>query len=235
MNQKGWTEYTDARLQRQEPISYNGDSTSIQESIDKGAKYLILSGIGQLYEKTYLQYFCKNMAGRYNNTLIFNLKDKYENFSLRNRTILRTYRCGANRKTVDGKAFIGEPDSTLFRNAETQSSDYAFENAFACKLSQAMPYGFTISMDNLVFGESFRVTAWRKISNKGSIIVSGKEYYNNSFEIIETKNGWEKLSKEFFITRELENKELTFYLYNNEAEPVYFDLFEISRFKSVID
>lgn len=232
MNQKGWTEYRDARLNREEPIPYNWDSIGIQNSIDKGARYLIVNGINQLYEKPYLQSFCFHAKGRYNNIIIFDLLAKETNFNLKNRIVFGRYFCGAEILNENKKQFVGSPDSTLFRNGETQSTDFAFDGKYSCKVGSKTPYGFTVVLKNLKFGESFNISVWRKITSKGTIIASSSDYYNSEFEIIETKDGWEKLEKELFVSKELERKDLSCYLYNSEEEAAYFDDFEIIRYKS---
>lgn len=233
MNQKGWTEYKDARLNREEPIPYNRDSEGIQNSIDNGAKYLVVNGIGQLYEKPYLQNFCFHVKGRYNNTMVFDLTAKESNFNLQNRTVLEKYFCTAEVLSENNKVFIGESDSTIFRNGETQSADFALNGKYSCKVTKGAPYGCTINMKNLQFGESFQISVWRKISSKGNVIASATDYYNRDFVVVETNNGWEKLTLELFITKELEGKVLGFYLYNPDDDAVYFDDFEIVRYKSV--
>src|SRR5665811_2126527 len=79
-------EYTDARFNKGNPRPYNQDSAGIQHSIDKGAKYLIVNGIKELYNKPYLQSYCTHLAGNYNNVLIFNLKNGSRNFNLTKQT-----------------------------------------------------------------------------------------------------------------------------------------------------
>jgi hypothetical protein len=236
MNQKGWTEYKDARFNREAPIRYNRDSVGIRKSMDHGARYLIVNGVGQLYEKPFLQSFATHLKGRYNNILIFDLKENQSNFNLQNRIVKNVFLCGAETLVESGKAFLGENDSTLFGNGETQSSDFSFTGSHSCKLAKDIPYGLTLRLPDLQFGESFQVSVWRKQSLKGKIIMSATDYYNSEFEVVETRNdGWEKLLLKLFVTKELEDKELAVYLFNPEEEPVYFDDFEIIRFESVLE
>ena len=55
MNQPGWTQYTDARFNREAPIKYNQDSIEISESIKKGAKYLIANNTADIYLYPYIK------------------------------------------------------------------------------------------------------------------------------------------------------------------------------------
>jgi hypothetical protein len=233
MNQKGWTEYSDARLNREEPILYNRDSLGIQKSINHGAKFLIVNGIKQLYDKPYLQSFCTHLKARYNNTLVFDLLEEEINFDLQEREVSNVYFCGAEVLVGNKKEYLGQ-DSVIFKNGETQSSDYVLNGDYSCKLLKDAKYGLTIVMKDLQFGESFQISVWRKKSVKGYIIASATDYYNNDFDVVKTNNSWEKLQMDIFINRELEDKELAIYLYNPDEEPVYFDDFRIVKFKSVV-
>jgi hypothetical protein len=242
MNQKGWTQYSDARFGKEKQIRYNQDSTGIQRSIDKGAKYLIINGIAELYNNAYLHNYCSNLAGRYNNVLIFNLRDKKKNFSIKGQVIDKIYKCNAELLSEDHKSFISDSDSTfLFQNGETRSAVFARSGKYSCKLSESSPYGMTARFNNLKFGESITIIVWRKKDDKsaGGIIASAnseKPYYNGEYTIIDTDpGGWEKLSMEVFITAELAGQELTVYVYNPNPKAAFYDDLEITRYKSVLD
>jgi hypothetical protein len=240
MNQKGWTEYTDTKFSKSEPVRYNQDSAGISASIRKGAKYLVLNGISELYRKPYLKPFCTNLAGQYGNILIFNLKSPVKNFSLEDRIISQVLTCDAENLSTDKKLFTGSPDGTAFSNGETQSMEVAHSGQFSSKLNTDRPYGMTIVLKKLQFGESFLITAWRKITGtaKGGIIASSSpvSYYNGDNKVIETSpGGWEKIQVEVFIPAELAGQELSVYVYNPEKDAVYFDDLEIKRYKSIFD
>ncbi len=82
MDQPGWTQYTDKRLNRGIPIKYNQDSTGIASSISKGAKYLIVNDISDIYLNPYIKNFTYNLKGNIGSVLIFDLKDTLTNFSI---------------------------------------------------------------------------------------------------------------------------------------------------------
>ena len=240
MNQKGWTEYTDSKFSKSEPVRYNQDSAGISASIRKGAKYLVMNGISELYRKPYLKPFCTNLAGKYHNILIFNLKSPVKNFNPGERKISLILSCDAEKVTADRKIFIGSPEGTEFRNGETQSKEVAHSGQFSAKLNADNPYGMTISLKNLLNGESFLISAWRKTtkSAKGGLVASGNSnaFYNGEYKVIETTaSGWEKIQMEVFISAELAGKELSVYVYNPEKDAVYFDDLEIIRYKSIFD
>lgn len=237
MNQKGWTEYVDAHFNKGIPTPYNHDSIGIQNSINKGAKYLIINGIEELHKKPYLQSYCKNIIGHYNNILIFQLKTNIVNFNTEQK-IKNKFNCNAELVTQDKQFFIGTPDSTLFEFGITQSDKFAHTGKYSCKLDASEQYGMTIRCKDLKIGESFSICVWKKISRKakGELIASAKDYYNNEYAALETDaNGWQKICKKISVTPELVEKELTIYLYNPEKESVYFDDFEIIRYEGLPD
>ena len=236
MNQKGWTEYTDARFNRGEPIRYNKDSVGIQNSINKGAKYIIVQGIGQLYEKPYLRNYCTNLKGRYRDMLIFQTKTSVKNFDLKDKKIAKEQVCGAEHKV--GNHFVVLPDSTQFKNGETQTDSEALFGQYSVKLFKDSPYGMTHSLGQSRVGESYEISVWRKSIGeaKGGIIVSGEDFYYKEWKEVETReNGWQKMKLEFFVNSDLAGKELATYLYNPSDHIVYFDNFSIVKFKSVFD
>jgi hypothetical protein len=240
MNQKGWTEYIDEHYNNGQRTFYNNDSAGIQTSIDKGAKYLILNGLDQLYTKKYLQPFCTHLLGRYNNVLIFDLKNKTANFDPNNRVIKEHFTCNAENVSSDKQFFIGEPDSLTFKNGNTQSSEFSHDGKYSCKLGASNPYGMTYTISNLSFGETITITAWRKINNNssGGIIVSSVTpdlYYNSENTILEKdEQGWEKISVDLFVSTELDKQDIGIYLYNPEADAVFFDDLEIYRYENIL-
>lgn len=240
MNQKGWTEYTDANFNRGEKIRYNQDSAGIQSSINKGAKYLVINGIEQIFEKPYLESYTTNLKGRYKNVLIFDLRDSTKNFSLPKRIPGSVYSCNAELLSSDSLHFLSATDSSLFDYGKSQSARFAHSGKYSSLLSADTPYGMTIKLGDLKHGESFEISVWRKTNHPatGGIIASSaaSQFYNNNYNVIEEgTNGWEKIQMEFFVSSDLINQELTIYTYNPHSDPVYFDDLEIIRYKSILD
>ncbi len=236
MNQKGWTEYTDAKFNRAEKTYYNQDSAGIQLSINKGARYLIVNGMEVLYTKPYLQSYCTHLAGKYKNVMIFDLISDSLNFSVDKRIISGNYFCSAEELVHDGGFFTSEKDSALFQAGQGQSDDYARSGMYSCKVFSESPYGMTIKLQKLKAGESFYISTWRKATGKsrGELIASSSPnpFYENNFDVVEKdSDGWEKIVKEFFVPEGIEGQELVIYVFCNDTEPVYFDDLEIIRYK----
>lgn len=234
MNQKGWTEYIEANFNRGARYHYNADSLAVSESIKKGAKYMIVNGIGELYAKPYLQSFCTFLLGNYNNVLIFELNSKEKNFDLKHRELKASYFCDAEMLSADGQQYTNKEGQT-FAGGNTRSSRYKLSGQFSCQLDANNPYGMTLKFNDLQKGESIRMNVWRKIDGKkeSTLIISGDNYYNNEYKVIHKDSlGWEKLEKELFISSDLEGKELGIYLFYNGKDTVYFDDFSVCLYKS---
>lgn len=237
MNQKGWTEYIDSRLNRGVPIYYNRDSAGIQLSVNKGAKYLILNNIEELFRKPYLQSFCTHLIGRYNNVLIFQLDKHVPNFNLSYCRIEDVLSCDAETVSSDSNFYIGD-NHTIFKDGNTRSNDFSYRGNYSCRLDSKNSFGMRIKVKNLEYGESFKVSVWRKKvgSSGGFIIASGGSYYNNESNVVKRDLfSWEEMNKEFLIPNELVGKEVEIYLYNPSDDPVYYDDLMIIRYKNFID
>ncbi len=235
MNQKGWTEYTDQHFNRGEAYQYNADSLAISQSIDRGARYLVVNGLSELYKKPYLQSFCKELFGQHQEVYIFKLNGDEQHFTLFPRQIKSIYNCSAEQLSADSLYFINE-NQHRFEYGQTQSNAFARSGDYSCKLDQSSPFGMTMRLNNLKAGESIRISVWRKSpenQNAGTIIVSAENYYDKEFKLIKKdQNGWEKIEKELFITDELENIELGIYLYHRGQEPVWFDDFSVTHYEA---
>ncbi|MGZ3867414.1 MAG: glycosyltransferase family 39 protein, partial [Bacteroidia bacterium] len=234
IDQKGWTEYVDARFNREAGIPYNGDSAGIQASINKGAKYLILNGIEEFQKKPYIKPFANCLIGHYNKILVFKLKGGTRNFDADARDVKQRLTCDAENLSEDKKYFVH--DNVQFEFGQTQNSEFSRSGNFSCKLDKKTPYGMTIRIKGAEEGESFAISVWRKVNPqlKSTIVASADSgFYDNNYGVTKPDSaGWEKITKEFAITPELKNKEVTIYLYNEAETAAYFDDLEIIIYKS---
>jgi len=160
--------------------------------------------------------------------------NKKDNFNLAKRKIKARYFCDAETRSTDNESFKNANDSALLAFGKAQTDKFAHSGKYSCLLNTETPYGMTVVFPNVKYGESFVITAWRKINaaTKSTIIAEAPGFYNNRFTLVETKDGWEKISKEFFIDNELSGKELKIYLYNEDKIPAYFDDLEILQYES---
>jgi len=236
MNQKGWTEYIDNNFNNGNRTYYNHDSSGIQKSIDNGAKYLIINGIEELYNKTYLQPFCFSIKGKYKKVLIFDLHAQDTNFTLFKKEVTYRWHCDAEQRTADGKFFYN--DSVQFEYGNTQSHDFAHYGNYSIKLNQQQPYGMTVKIKDAELGESFYLSVWQYNSSgvKGDIVASvDGENITESKAVSSDSTGWEKHDATFFVSESMVGKDLVLFLYNPNEKSTYFDDFEIIRYQSVFE
>jgi hypothetical protein len=236
MNQPGWTQYTDARFNREASITYNRDSSEISQSINRGAKYLILNSAADIYLHPYVKSYTGHLLGQYGKVLIFDFCDTVRNYTLKEPQIKDKIKCDA--ETVVNSRFNASLSDITLGNGSTQSQEYSYSGSYSSKLDSENLFGMTFISNNLKYGESVVVNVWRKGSKNSGIVASGPaetEFYLSSYEKVLTDsiNGWEKLSLRFFISSKIEDQEIKIYLYNPSQETTYFDDLEIIRYKSI--
>lgn len=237
MNRKGWVEHMETRFGEGEKILYNRDSAGIQYSIDKGAKYMIVKDLEEIIVKPYLQSYATNLIGRFNEILVFDLKNILTNFTIPERKIVQILFCDAEHLTNDSNYFLSLPDSVLFEYGITQSNEMVWSGNYSAKLNSSHPFGMTVTLSKVNKGESFELEVkYSGIPKKGLIIASGLIpelfYYNENAIIPDSVPGWYNISAEFFIPHEMNEKEMKIYLWYTGNDSAYFDNFRITRYSS---
>jgi len=213
---------------------YNSDSSGIASSIRKGAKYMVINQLQDLYLHPYLQDFATNLVGRYGKALVFDLQDTSSNFSLDTRMLKDSIFSGA--EDTSGTFIQTSSRKYHFENAGARTGEESFEGNFSVRVYDKDPYGMTLKLDDIEYGESLHVSVWRKGSKDARIIVSASTptgFYHSNYDIVEkdTVSGWQKLEKELFLPADSRGEEVKIYLYNPSKEPAYFDNFKIIRYK----
>ncbi|MGC9341183.1 MAG: hypothetical protein ACP5E3_00630, partial [Bacteroidales bacterium] len=239
MNQKGWSRYTDARFNRENPIYYNQDSAGINRSLSNGAKYLVINGFEDLYKNDFLKAFTQHLKLTYKNLLIFEPGNPVENFKFHNRTTLSDAFCSAENIDSTGKYYIDTTNQHLFQYKESHSNEFSLSGSGSVALNSDQPYGMTYRVENLKHGESIEITAWKKGKDSPGVITVQAEdvrlFHRDGNEPTgKEKNGWYEMRMEIFIPFELENKEVKIFIYNPENELTYFDDLRIRRYESVV-
>ena len=233
MNQRGWTEHVDQEFNKGEKRYFNADSAGVALSINKGAKYLILNGIDQLFTKPYLKPFCFNQKGKYNNVYIFDLQAKDSNFIVPAKIIKHQLLCNAETLSTDKKSFKNGDQE--FEYGNTQTDKEYFSGNYSCKLNHSTPYGMTVKFKDIKAGDSFNLKVWCKNINgaNGEIIAqfNGSNIVDENL-IIETHKGWNQLETNIHIQEEYTDAELVIFLHNTEGD-AYFDDFTITRFENI--
>lgn len=137
---------------------------------------------------------------------------------------------------ADGEA-VFQTDEAVFRNAETQSADFAFEGNYAAKLDANHPYGLSFLLTNIEKDEFFRASVWQKeTEGAGDLIfaISGETRFTLSASengIYEHQNGWKKHVVQFSAVTALDSVTIFAFAGNNGAV-TYFDNLEVIRYKT---
>jgi len=240
MDQKGWTRYTDMLYNRGKPIRYNQDSTGIQQSINRGAKYIIINGFDDLYNNKYLHSFTNHLVSAYRNLLIFKTGSQENNFKLKERKTLYTLSCSAEKTDEEEKHFTDGSGKFLFGNLNTRSAETSLTGEYSVRLNKENPYGMTCMIQNLKHGESLKACVWKKGSENPGVIIFQAEDYNffhkAGAELTgNTKGEWVEIMLEIFIPYEMSGKNIKMYLYHNKETAAFFDDLTIFRYQSLIN
>ena len=142
------------------------------------------------------------------------------------------YFCDAESLSPDKDAFLSSP-GLLFYNANLQSNQYAHGGNYSIRLTKDSPYGMTAVIKQVVAGERFEISVWRRAQNNDAGIVAcstlEKGYYNYDCVAEKKENDWELLKMKFVVFQNWPNGELKIYLWNSGKDTVYFDDLHIIR------
>ncbi len=223
LNRKGWTLFFDQA----------GDSLSLADCIDKGARFLFITDYpNTIKNKPYLKHFVEEPVGIYNNLQIFRIDGEQHQkklYQVADTLFYMTiyadelYESDSPRLAMGNYGFDQE-DSHVnsINNVNGRKSLLLNENE---------PFGFTTTVP-LYPNSTFKARVWKKsVSGKGELVVSSKKakhFYHSVREgVISTDSGWE-LSE---INLRFDNKspldELLVYVWNPDGEDVLFDNLQI--------
>lgn len=236
LDMNGWTAYVDARFGRDKPIYYNHDSTGIRESISRGARYLFVMGIEEIYRKPYLMDFTGSFAGKYKNILVFDLLSETNNFDIPGRELKLYLSCDMENLSAGNKYFLTSNDSVLLDFGKSQTEEMAFGGRYSSKLSADNAFSLTTKFEKVTAGESFTISSWvYDPKDHCGIIASGDDpdefYYSRRVIEVEDSLGWRKIEIDFFVPQEIHGKSLNIYMYYPGTDSVYVDDFEIQYFE----
>jgi len=145
---------------------------------------------------------------------------------------IEKYFCDAEKLSPDKQAFLS-PSGLIFYNGDRQSSKYAHGGKYSVQLTKESPFGMTATIGQVVAGERFEISVWRKAQNNDAWIVASSTgengYYNYECSVEKNENGWELLKKRFIVSRNWPNQELKIYVWNTGEDTVYFDDLHITR------
>ncbi len=146
------------------------------------------------------------------------------------------YMSGAEKLNKKGDKFLSENDSSVvFEGGQLRTDTESFEGDYAVFTTPKNAFAFYYKINNAGPDWYFKISVWRKSKdNKGVIVAAAKDaetlYLATSTPIEYSENGWEKLELEVYTPPTFFMDELSFYVWNNGTDTVYFDNFKIERY-----
>lgn len=227
MNQPGWTSFYDYT-----------DEAHMKYFISKGAKYLILLG-DNILKQPYLKSYLYHPIGKYGNVKIFKLdniendKDIKEMFSFEvNSEVI----CDAETYSSAKKAFIGG-NQLEFTSENLQSNEKSHSGKYSAKVNLKNAFTMSILFASVRAGSNYKVSIWRypagSKSQIAACIKSASSFYKSDFKSEKIdENGWELISMEFEVPKELNNEKMGIYpsYTGRDSGFCYFDDLKIQYF-----
>ena len=148
----------------------------------------------------------------------------------------KTIICDAEQLNKKGDKFVAQNDSASFFDAGKQRTDITSftgkYSALTIPKKKAFAFGHTIERAGSDW--YFKISVWRKSKDgKGVLTSSGKDprkfYTATSQPVLKRSDGWEKLELELYTPPFFNNDPVTFYVWNNGTDTIYFDDFVIER------
>ena len=144
--------------------------------------------------------------------------------------------CDAEVLNSKGNKFLSQSDSLyLYGGGKLRNNKVSHLGEYsAITIPNKTAFAFTVPIKNVGPDWFFRVSVWRKSNDGNGVLVASVKdasmFYLASSEPVEIlDNGWEKLQLDFFTPPIFINETMSIYAWNNGADTVYFDDFEIER------
>lgn len=147
-----------------------------------------------------------------------------------------SWSCDAEKTTRQGEALVFTDGDATFAVGESQSNKAARSGTNSVKLDKSLPYGMTFRMSNVEVGDAVEISAWRKISdsNLGCLIIDSDDgkFYQQAKSKVNRDGDWEQIKGLIYVEEAVLDNNLKCFLFNNDAQPAYFDDFEVTHHKN---
>jgi hypothetical protein len=148
----------------------------------------------------------------------------------------RKIETGAEQRNGKGDKFIDENGSDiLFTGGKLQTDVTAHTGKYAIYTMPKKAFAFSYTIRHAGPDWYFRVSVWRKSKDehKGVLVVAAKDsrvlYMATAVPFGQPDNGWQKLEMEVYTPPTFYRDEITFYVWNNSDDTIYFDDMVIER------
>ena len=145
------------------------------------------------------------------------------------------YLNGAEKLNMKGDKFLADNDSTVyFSGGKLQSDSEAHTGNYSVYTTPKKAFSFSYKVKHAGPDWYFKLSVWRKSKNgTGVLVASAKKtkdlYLASSYPVETLINGWERLELEVYTPPTFNRDEITFYVWNNGTDTIFFDNFEIER------
>jgi len=148
--------------------------------------------------------------------------------------------CGMEAMTVDSSDYLPEAGRMRPGNAKTRSNDRAFEGEWSARTHKGQAFALTTVLDTFQPHDRFMIRAWRYPANAVPGIVLAADD-GNKFWVLETdfsprpdSAGWRMLQLEARVPKEAVGQKGKVFVWNNsERDTVWFDNFQVLRWRAV--
>ena len=141
--------------------------------------------------------------------------------------------CGAETISSHLRRPVFRSGNTIITGGDLQSSEYAFEGEHSVKLTPEKQFGLSFEIPNLKGHEQITISVWRyakgEDASPGIIVGNIKgQYWEDCPQVVEEKNGWQKVECVLDPTFSCRGKDLSIYCWNRGIYPIYFDNMEVT-------
>jgi hypothetical protein len=143
---------------------------------------------------------------------------------------------GAEQCNDKGDKFVDENGSdVLFAGGKLQTDVTAHTGKYAVYTTPKKAFAFSYSIRHAGPDWYFKISVWRKSKDehKGVLVAAAKDsrvlYMATAVPVGQPEDGWQKLEMEVYTPPTFYSDELTFYVWNNGNDTIYFDDMIIER------
>jgi hypothetical protein len=145
--------------------------------------------------------------------------------------------CGAEKIVEKNKKIYFIANGYRFDNANGRSKERALEGEYAVKLTPKNEYGFSITLGTPQAKEVYEGSVWfykektisDTIANPFLVASVGNQFWKGTMDVVETRNGWEKLDFKFTMPDGYYHDPLIVYCWNRTKKTIYFDNMTLKR------
>ena len=227
MRHLGWTTHKMAFKDTSLDLYFNRDSAGIAKSIENGASYLVLNNWYDLYSsRSYLKPFCKYLAGRKANTMVFDLRESRTNFQLPERKLKQQV--------------VLEPDSIVQNTDKIQETVDALSGYKVFKINEHDTYNFSIEFNDLKPGQLIVFDIWVKANPEKKLVpvISSLEpgiLFLEKAQTTEEKGEWRHLKQEYLVQESVAAQGVKCFVWNPEGTKAEIDFLKFQVFESVAE